>query len=310
MDILNVSLFGRFRIVSKNQVVMGLELCRAQELFAYLLLHRNHPCSREMLAGILWEKADPMQARKYLRQALWKIQSTLKDVIGKNVDKLLIQEREWVQLNSCEYLLLDIASFEQAICECQEVDGTILSDLQRKNLDHAIVTYSGELLEGWYQDWCIYERERLQNQYLYVLDKLTASCVANHLIDSGLSYASRILRCDPAEEQAHYHMMHLYWIAGHRTKAMRQYQRCRKVLMQEIGIQPSQRIKNLYDRIKADEFHPSSNHELALPFDTAQLDTQRLRELLICFQHLQNQLISIEKQLKRSIYPVAINDQH
>jgi DNA-binding SARP family transcriptional activator len=263
-----------------------------------------------MLAGVLWEKADPVQARKYLRQALWQVQSTLKDIIGKYADKLLTQEREWIQLNSCEYLLLDIALFEDAIRECQEVDGTSLSDLQRESLNRAVALYSGELLEGCYQDWCIYERERLQSQYLYALDKLVACCLANHLVDSGLNYASRILQCDPAEEQAHYHKMYLYWIAGHRTKALRQYQCCRKIIMQELGIQPSQQIKNLYDRIKTDEFHPSSNHEPTLPFDVSQLDIQSLRELSIYFQHLLIQLVAIEKQLKRNIYPVAQNDQH
>ena len=36
--------------------------------------------------------------------------------------------------------------------------------------------YRGDLLEGCYQDWCLFERERLQNAYLAMLDKLMVRC--------------------------------------------------------------------------------------------------------------------------------------
>jgi len=39
-------------------------------------------------------------------------------------------------------------------------------------LQEAVRLSYADLLEGWYQDWCLYERERLQNIYLLILDKL------------------------------------------------------------------------------------------------------------------------------------------
>lgn len=72
-----IRLFGRFEVCCSGQPNAGLNARRARELFSYLLLHRNRPQQRETLAGLLWEDASPEQARKYLRQALWQIQTTL-----------------------------------------------------------------------------------------------------------------------------------------------------------------------------------------------------------------------------------------
>jgi hypothetical protein len=41
-----------------------------------------------------------------------------------------------------------------------------------------LLLYRGDLIEAWYQDWCIYERDRLQLTFLAMLEKLTADCEA------------------------------------------------------------------------------------------------------------------------------------
>jgi DNA-binding SARP family transcriptional activator len=306
VHVLTVNLFGRFRICNAQEAITGLQQRRAQELFSYLLLHRNRPYPRETLASLLWEDADPAQARKYLRQALWQIQTVLQGVVGADARKPLTLDAEWVQLNSVECLSLDVAHFEHAVDACQGTQGVNLSDTQCEDLEHVIQLYRGDLLEGWYQDWCLFERERLQNCYLTALDKLVACCDAHGRIDCGLAHAERILRCDPAEEQTHYHMMHLHWIAGHRTKAMRQYQRCEKILLQELGIQPSERTKKLYDQIRADKLDPLPGDEPVLRPSAPQLDAEGLTGLMGYLRQLQAQLVNLEEQLKRDIHAVAV----
>ncbi len=306
MHALSVNLFGRFRLCNAQQALTGIPQRRAQELFSYLLLHRNRPYPRETLASLLWEDADPTQARKYLRQALWQIQTVLQSVVGTDAKELLTLDAEWVQLNSVECLSLDVAHFEHAVNACQGTQGVNLSDTQRDGLEQALQLYRGDLLEGWYQDWCLFERERLQNCYLTALDKLVACCDAHECVDCGLAHAERILRCDPTEEQAHYHIMRLHWIAGHRTKAMRQYRRCEKILLQELGVQPSERTKQLYDQIRADELRPLPDNEPALPLGAPPLDGEAVTELMRYLRQLQAHLINLEEQIKRDLHAVAV----
>lgn len=305
MQTLSVSLFGRFRIANAQDAIAGLQQRRAQELLSYLLLHRDRAYPREALASLLWEDADATQARKYLRQALWQIQTTLQAFVGADAQELLTLDGDWVQLNSVACLSLDVAQFERAVDACQGTHGAHLSDVQRDELERAIQLYRGDLLEGCYQDWCLFERERLQNSYLVALDKIVACCDARGCVDRGLFHAEMILRCDPTEEQAHYHIMHMHWLAGHRTRAMRQYQLCEKMLLQELDVQPSERTKKLYDQIRADQIESSPENALTFQSNALQLDTEGLTGLMTSFQHLQTQLANIEEQLKRDIHVVA-----
>jgi two-component SAPR family response regulator len=111
-----------------------------------------------------------------------------------------------------------------------------------------VALYHGDLLEDWFQDWCLYERERLQNIYLAALDKLMDYCEASRDYDAGLAYGTRILRHDLARERTHRRLMRLYYLAGDRTSALRQYDRCVQILcsLQRRVFGVCSRHKNCY----------------------------------------------------------------
>jgi len=79
MNILRVSLFGRFQVeVDGKSLTSSLDARKVQELFSYILIFRERPHSRETLAEVLWGENSSVQSRKYLRQALWQLQIALK----------------------------------------------------------------------------------------------------------------------------------------------------------------------------------------------------------------------------------------
>ena len=116
--------------------------------------------------------------------------------------------------------------------------------------------YQGDLLEGWYQDWCLFERERLQNMHLTMLEKLLNSCEARGEYELGLNYGVRVLRYDHARERTHRRMMRLYYLAGERTAALRQYERCVEALRKDLGVEPTSNTKALYRQIREDRLQP------------------------------------------------------
>lgn len=249
---LHVALFGTFRVLCDGQPIPGLDSQKVQELFSYLLLHLNHPVPRETLAGILWGNTSTAQSKKYLRQTLWQLRSAL-DSQGENAsDRLLLLEPDSICLVPCDGLRLDIAEFEQAYAPITTVSGEHLGDSEFQSLQHAARLYQGDLLEGWYQDWCLYERERLQDLYLMLLGKLIACCEWRGQLDEGISYATALLRYDPAHELTHARLMRLYYLAGDRTSALRQYKHCVEALDKELNVSPSERTVALYEQIRSD----------------------------------------------------------
>lgn len=115
MSMLHVRLFGKFCVQRHGQVLNGLDACKMQELFCYLLLHRDHPHPRESLASLLWGDCPTQQAKKYLRKALWQLQTTLNSEFESLNDRLLQVDASWVHLNSQADLWFDVAVFERPL---------------------------------------------------------------------------------------------------------------------------------------------------------------------------------------------------
>lgn len=248
MSSLHIQLLGRFGISRGGEPVTGLESRRARELFAYLLLYRDRPHTRESLIDVLWESNTIAQAKKYLRQTLWQLQTALPD----EPDPLLLIDADWIQINPSAAFQLDIAELEKAYRLVQGMRGRELAGEQEHDLHEATRLYRDDLLQGWYHDWCMFERERLQLMYLAMLDKLLSCCEAHQKYDAGLVYGMDILRCDRTRERAHRRLMRLHYLTGDRAAAIRQYRNCAAALAEELDVEPSQRTESLYREIRSD----------------------------------------------------------
>lgn len=252
---LHISLFGRFQVLRDGAPIVGLEAHKVQELFSYLLLYRNHTHPRETLAGVLWGERSTTQARKYLRQALWQLQGAL-DGQTTGSSAWLAVDGEWLRLSLTAQMQLDVELLERAYAMAEGIPGQELGDQQAQALKLAVDMYQGDLLEGWYQDWCLFERERLQNMYLGMLEKLLNCCEARGDYELGLDYGMRSLRYDNARECTHRRMMRLYYLAGNRTAALRQYERCVEALDKELGVGPTNATNAVLKQIREDRLAP------------------------------------------------------
>ena len=299
---MQVHLLSRFEVQRDGQTIPGLEARKVQELFCYLLLFRAKPHSRELLASCLWGDNSTSKSKKYLRQALWQLQSALD---SDQNERILLLEREWVQLNPSVYVWLDIAEFERSIQDVQGIPGIELNQDQVSSLTEGVHLYRGDLLEGCFQDWCIFERERLQQLYLQGLDKLMSFCETNGAYEQGLQYGRCILRVDRARERTHRRLMRLYALAGDRTSALRQYEQLCATLRDELGVKPARQSIILHRQIEDDQLvqsksYPDSYHEIDVPRPTLKIlkNLKRLQKFLGDFQHeVQDNIDSIEQTL-------------
>src|SRR5262245_26844001 len=123
MPRLHVRLFGKFGIHLDSCALRNFEARKAQELFCYLLLHRDHMHSREILAGLLWGDSSIVQAKKNLRQTLWQMQAALGAQSAPDANRVLRIETEWVQVNANGDFWLDVAEFECAFSLVQDQRG-------------------------------------------------------------------------------------------------------------------------------------------------------------------------------------------
>ncbi len=300
MSTLRIHLFGKFCARRNEQVLDGFDARKVQELFCYLLLHRDHSLPRETLASLLWPDTTTTLSKKNLRQALWQLQSALGSQNERVNDRVLLVEPDWVQLNSEANLWLDVAAFERAYNLELKTFGQELDSSTAQLLRDTVQLYQGPLLEGWYQDWCLLERERLQSMYLAMLDKLMSYCEVHHDYETGLLYGMRIMCYDRARERTHRRMMRLYYLTGDRAEALRQYERCAAALEEELGVSPSKSTLTLYRQIQADQLDEPVS--ALLQTDTPpEVPAPPLLEILSHLSHLQNSLAELQNEVQQSI---------
>lgn len=258
MPPLRIELFGKFKVSSDGRALERLDASKAQELLCYLLVHRARPHPRESLAAVLWGDTPSERAKKYLRQALWHLQTVLDSQPRSEGDSraLLCAEHEWVRLNPDSEIALDVETFERAYDSARAERGSQMRDETRASLGAAVELYRGDLLEGWYQDWCLFERERLHNIYLLMLDKLMCHAESHDDFEAGQHYGALILRQDRARERTHRQLMALHYRAGDRTAALRQYARCVAALREELNVAPDRRTAELHRQIRDDRLAP------------------------------------------------------
>jgi DNA-binding SARP family transcriptional activator len=297
MCIVTVRLFGKFWVQRDDQNLDGWNARKVQELFAFLLLYRERPHARPVLAELLWPETTPEQSMKYFRHTLWQLQTSL------GCDVLEI-DAESVYLKPGADLWLDVMEFERACAHVRGTPGEELDEPRAHLLREALKLYRSDLLEGWYHDWCLFERERLQHMYLAMLGKRMAYCEAHGEFEAGLDCGTRALRYDVAQERIHRRLMRLYHLSGDRTAALRQYDRCVTVLRDELGVDPSERTVALYERIRSGRVRGpgqivTRDHEHAAagtPLSMAQA--------LVHLKKLKTSFSEVEQQLQEAIQSI------
>lgn len=300
MSTIKFFLFGRFHIEAVANLSQKIEPRKAEELLAYLLLNRDRPHSRERLADILWGEISQDQANNYLRKALWQLQIAL-DQLGMSKENLLLVDGEWLQINPHFEVWLDIEVFEVSFKKSKDILGRNLIKKQAQMIKRAVRFYQGELLDGWYQDWCLYERERLQYQYLVMLDKLMDYCEAHLQHEEGISYGEEILRYDPAREHTHRRLMRLHYLSGNRTAALRQYRKCSEILRDELDVEPAQRTLQLFELIRIDKLDGTQSPQESTGEKITQISEKSLAAIFGHLSAFQNSLTKLQAQVSHDI---------
>ena len=309
MTTLHVSLFGQMQIRYGDLPVIQIDARKAQELFCYLLLFNDRHHCREALSDVLWHYNPAHQSKKYLRQALWQIHSSLEQKTHHT--PIILANAEWIRINPQADIRLDTCEFEQLYTSFQSAPQNIPLEAHIQQLQYMVTLYKGDLLEDIYQDWCIFERDRYQRMYLSVLDKLTYYCEASGLFEQGLIYGSQILRYDCARECAHQRLMRLHYLNGDRTAALRQYRVCLEALSDELDVAPARKTTELYEQIRADQLdRPSRTMISSAVVPQLSNSPHAPPEMYFHLKQLQSSLTDLQHQIEDSLQVLELTATH
>ena len=250
MPALEIRLLGGFELRSGDQLLPPPATLKARSLLAHLVIRRDRVHTREQLADLFWPDRPRAKALRSLSTALWHIHRALPR------GDFVLADAQTVQFNAASDYWLDTEEFQ--------VSGSSVSGspnlkpetmrpetvrLEVKRLEHAVALYRGDFLEGFYDDWCLEERYRLEGLYLEALGRLVAAHEALDQPQEALRYAGLLLARDPLREDMHCTAIRLHVRLGNRADAVRQAWWCRAVLQTELGIEPMPETVALCDEL-------------------------------------------------------------
>ena len=236
---LKISLLGGFQATRVGGEAVNFSSKKAQALIAYLAAEADRTHSREKLASLLWGNTGDDRARHNLRQSLAKIRQTFGDIVVADGDCLSIDG------GSCKF---DVHTYEA-------LAGEAGSDALRSSLD----LYQGEFLSGielrepGFSDWLLIVRNRLRQTACDVAMRLADKLVSENRHNEAIAALDDLLAVDPADENAHRQLMKLYAATGNRSRAIRQFQRCKRALEAELGATPDAETVALCRELKHNE---------------------------------------------------------
>ncbi len=231
----HLSLLGPFSLTGPSGEAIEIGSKKNRVLLAMLASAPGRSMSRDALADVLWAEHSEEQARNSLRQAI----AVLRKELNGHETNFFAEPSSTVALRSGQI------SFDT---------DTFLSDIKlgtAESLERAVSLWRGSFLadvivsETELEHWLTEQREHYNSHYISALDRLVPLLNSPARIDM----ARRLVQADNLRETSHRHLMEAYYAAGERSQALRHYDKVRKLLHEELGVEPSLEIEDLRKEI-------------------------------------------------------------
>jgi DNA-binding SARP family transcriptional activator len=173
-----VRTLGAFSLTCDGRAVPSPAGGKPRSLLAYLMVHRGRAIARDVLAEAFWPGAPGDSGRGSLKTALWSIRRALR-AGGCDADAVVSADAGTVAWTAETVL-----------------DADLLLAAAKNGNRAGLDLYRGPFLEGFYEEWVLVERERIEHAYETLLASLL--CDAD-----GADFARDLLERDPFNENAY-----------------------------------------------------------------------------------------------------------
>jgi DNA-binding SARP family transcriptional activator/predicted ATPase len=297
---LSLRLLGLPIIEWDGTAIGRFQTVKALALLAYLAIERSGKHSRVNLITLFWPDLPEDKARQNLSQTLTRLRAAL------GVAERFVQAtRQEIWLDKAAPLALDVSDFWRFLDETERHPHDLKATCAacQAKLAQAVLLVRGDLLDGIalydsspFEEWLGLERERIRQLLSGALADLAEGALANGRYEAAIEYARRQTVLEPWRELAHCQLMQALALNGQRVEALAQYEKCRRVLSEELGVEPSSTTQQLAAEIRTEK----TSGRKAGPSGAARTATPvgNLPGTLTPFIGRKTELAEIEQQLQ------------
>ncbi|MDQ3306153.1 MAG: AAA family ATPase, partial [Actinomycetota bacterium] len=249
---LRIHLAGPVRVEVDGVVVDDTGLGSLGRLtLAFLVSERHRPVPTDELAEALWGEELPPTWRTALRGLASKLRVFLARA-GLDRAQILASGAGWYQLCLPESVVVDVEEAETSLAVAEEAlraarAGVVgRADGARAAADVALEVASPPFLVAARGAWVERRQAELAEVRLRALEASAEACTLAGDSAQGVARAEEAVSLDPWRESAYVRLMVAHAASGNRGAALRAYERCRRLLADELGVRPSLQTERAY----------------------------------------------------------------
>jgi LuxR family maltose regulon positive regulatory protein len=234
---LSIQALGTSQVLVNGVDVEGLKPL-AREILFYLVEHPR--VARDQLMEAFWPDHPPGRQVSSLHTAIYSIRRELgKEAISFDGNLYSLQSKGGVQY--------DVGRFEQT---ASIAEGLPPGDPRSMfALTEAVNLYSGEFLPEFDSEWVDERRRSLEMRYLDLLASYSEEALIQEQPLEVLNLLREALSIDPLRDDTNRYYLEALGRLGRRSEIVAHYQEYVRALSEELGLDPPEEVRELYDRL-------------------------------------------------------------
>ena len=221
---------------------------RARDIFCYIATSKHRRVPKDVLIEEFWRDEDPATVEKNFHPTISHIRKALNSRQSFKQNFVVFRDGAY-QLNPELSYSIDSEEFEHFIAEAEKAKRAKDGARFRASLESAYELYRGEFMSGVYDPWAEERRGYYSEQAGRVLAALAKLSVAEKRWADALKFGGEVLREDPYREDMHRLVMKVLAAQGKPAAVKKHFDDLKKLLHEELGIEPSSETKKLYKEL-------------------------------------------------------------
>ncbi|MFD9738328.1 BTAD domain-containing putative transcriptional regulator [Umezawaea sp. NPDC059074] len=276
-----------------NGVAVSVGGPKPRTLLALLAVHAGRVVSQDQLVDAVWGEEPPEQTRA----AVYTYVSTLRRAFAEEADVISRNGGGYLLAAGLDQVDLHVFTTEVGAGRRALADGDLEEAAAR--FTAALAVWRGPALGGAQGEWAQGERSRLEELRLAALEDRVDADLAIGRGAALVAELSAAVAAHPLRERLRSQLMLALHQSGRQADALACYQEGRRVLLDELGLEPGQALRSTHDRILRAEDEPVASppkpdvvnvvvlpqRPSQLPFDIADF-TGRADEIVQLSEHL------------------------
>lgn len=250
---LRLGLFGSFSVtigLAGGGAARVLPLAgRPGGLLALLALAGGRFFSRAELARELWSGSPEAGSPGSFNTLLWRLRKSLVAPAMDTGELIECDRQGALRLAGHVQVSTDTDEYRALVEAPMAKPVEQLSPADIDQLRKAVLLYQGDVLASFHEDWALRLRERHRRLQLSALARLMHLATLAQAWPVAIRHGEAMLEIDELREDVCREVMRCHLAAGQRALALRQFERCRAALKQELAIQPMRETMALYQQI-------------------------------------------------------------